>query len=143
MAQGKLNRGLRAPVRQHSNPKPDLAMLAGRTRCCNCRELGHFSRNCPKKRVQAPGNAACDLELPAIADVLAAHESHLERLMRKEPWKRLTLEQNEADEGEHATAKVVRYQTRVVRKQWLDIVLSSAMWKSVEESNVSFPTCAQ
>ena len=48
MAQEKLSRGLRMPVRQHSKstpivknaPKPDLARLAGRTRCYNCREVG-------------------------------------------------------------------------------------------------------
>ena len=96
MAQEKLSRGLGTPVRQHSNstptvkdaPKPDLARLAGRTRCFHCREGGHCSRNCPKKRVQALENDAgvravlCDLEFPTIADALSAHESHLEKLMK-------------------------------------------------------------
>ena len=94
MVQEKLSRGLRTPARRHSNstpiaknaPKPDRARLAGRTLCFNCRDVGHFSRNCPKKRVQAPGNDAsvravsCDLKLPAIADVLSARESLLEKL---------------------------------------------------------------
>ena len=62
MTPEKLNRVLRAPVRQHPNstsntenvPKPDLARLAGRTRWHHCREVGHFRRNYPKRRVQAP-----------------------------------------------------------------------------------------
>ena len=88
MTQEKLNRGLRTPVYQHSNsttvtknvPKPDLAKLAGRMRCYNCREIGHFSRNYPKRLVQTPGTDAdvravsCELELMATADVLSAHE---------------------------------------------------------------------
>ena len=60
----------------------------------SCREVGHFSRNCPKKRVQAPGNDAgvravsSDLELKAIADVLSAHESHLEKSMKRKTVER-------------------------------------------------------
>ena len=39
-------------LKRHKNfPKPDLAKLAGRARCHNCREVGHFSRNCQKKIV--------------------------------------------------------------------------------------------
>ena len=82
---------------QHSNsasvtknvPKPDLAELAGRTRCYTCWEIGHFSQNCPKRRVQTPGTDAgvravsCEPELMATADVLSAHESHLEKLVRE------------------------------------------------------------
>ena len=85
MTQEKLNRGLRTLVYQHST-KPDLASLAGRTRCYNCREVGHFSRNCTKKRAQAAGRDAgvravsYDLELTATADV-SAHESHLWKLV--------------------------------------------------------------
>ena len=48
MTQEKHNRSLRTPVYQQ--PK-----LAGRTRCYNCREVGHFSRNCQKKRAEASG----------------------------------------------------------------------------------------
>ena len=86
MTQEKLNRGLRTPVYQHSNSTsvtkhvaiPDLAKLAGRTRCYNCREIEHFSRNCPKRRVQTLGTDAgvqivsCELELMATADVLGS-----------------------------------------------------------------------
>ena len=72
-----------------------------------------MSRNCPKKRAQASGGGAgvravsCDLELTAIADVLLAHESHLENLVRADRWKRLALEQNEADEGNQTDAEVL------------------------------------
>ena len=64
------------------------------------------------KRVHAPGNDAgvravsCDLELLAITDILSAHESHLEKLMKEERWKRLTLEQTEADAGGQSDAEV-------------------------------------
>ena len=84
-----------------------------RTRCYNCREVGQLSRNCPKKRAQASGGDAgvravsCDLELTAIADVLLAHESHLENLVREDRWERLALEQNEADEGNQTDAEVL------------------------------------
>ena len=83
MTQEKLSRCLRTPVYQHLNstsitkncPRPDLAKLAGRTRCCICREVGHFSRNCPKKRAQASGGDAgvvsCDLE--PMSSRLASH----------------------------------------------------------------------
>ena len=85
MAQEKLNRGLRTPVRQHSNstpiaktaPKPDLQGWQVARGVLAVEKLAmYFSRICPKKRVQAPGSDAgvraepCDLELPAVADVM-------------------------------------------------------------------------
>ena len=120
MTQEKLNRGLRTPVYQHSNsttvtknvPKPDLAKLAGRMRCYNCREVGHFSQNYPKRLVQTSGTDAdvravsCELELMATADVLSAHESHLEKLVREERCKRISLEQKEAEEFNQSDAQV-------------------------------------
>ena len=46
------------------------------------------------------------LELPVIADILSAHESHLENL-KEERWKRLTLKQSEPDEGDQSDAEVL------------------------------------
>ena len=63
--------------------------------------------------MQTPGNDAgvravsCDMELPAIADVFSAHESRLEKLMKEEGWRRLPLEQNEADEGDQSDAEIL------------------------------------
>ena len=77
-------------------------------------KLAILGRNCPKKRARAFGGDAgvravsCDLELTAIAHVLSAHESHLEKLVREERWKRLTLEQNEADKSNQSDAEVLR-----------------------------------
>ena len=119
MNQEKLTRGLRTPVKQHSSntsvtrnlPKPDLAKVAGRARCFDCREVGHSSRNCPKKRAQASGGdsgvrtVACDLQPTATVDVLTAHESLWEKLVREERWKRFLLEQKAADEGDHSDAE--------------------------------------
>ena len=144
MAQEKLNRGLRTPARQHSNstpvaknaPKPDLARLAGRTRCSTCREVGNFSRNCPKKCVQAPGNdpgvrpVSCDLKRNG------GNALHWSRMRRTKATSRTQKF------SECAIAQVVRYWTRDVRKHRLVKVLSSAKWKSVERNHVGFPTCA-
>ena len=113
MAQGKLNRGLRTPVRQHSNrtpiatnaPKTDLARLAGRISVFLLSRSWPFQSTLSKEARPSTRNDAgvravsCD-QLPAIADVLSAHESHLEKLMKEELWKRLALEQNEADESD-------------------------------------------
>ena len=39
-----MNRGLPMP------PKPDLHQIRKRVRCYACKEIGHFSRDCPKKK---------------------------------------------------------------------------------------------
>ena len=49
----------------HQTWKQDLARLAGRTRCYDCREVRLFSRNCPKKNTshypsQSSGSAPCN-----------------------------------------------------------------------------------
>ena len=49
---------------------------------------------------------SCDLE-PTATDVLSAHEPHLEKLVREERWKRLSLKQKEAAEGHHSDAEVL------------------------------------
>ena len=48
---------------------------------------------------------SCDLE-PTATDVLSAHESHLEKLVREKRWKRLSMEQKEAGEGGNSDAEV-------------------------------------
>ena len=92
--QEKLNRDLRTPVYQHSNstsiarnfPKPDLAKFACRIRWYICLEVGlevgDVGRNCPKKRPQASGGDA------GTTDVVSVHESHLEKLVRQEKWRK-------------------------------------------------------
>ena len=138
MAHEKLNRGLRTPVRQHSNrtpiakhvPKPDLARLAGRISVFLLSRSWPFQSTLSKEARPSTRNDAgvravsCDQELPAIADVLSAHESHLEKLMKEElgnalHWNR--MRQTKATSrtqkfSECAIAQVVRCWTRLARK---------------------------
>ena len=89
--------------------------------------------------------------MTAIADVLSAHESHLEKLVREKRWKRLALEQIEADEGNQSDAEVLGVCHRLGRtapdtgcaKTLLDRVLFCVMWNSVEKSHIGIQTCAQ
>ena len=48
-----------------------------------------------------------DLEPPAIGDALSTHESLLEKLVREERCKRLSLEQKEADKGDLSDSEVL------------------------------------